>query len=138
MSPTALVPVPSSDPGRHLHAHWPLPFAEALPVLRDRITANGLLELGLVDTTRILMGAGLAIPQIRQLLAFHPRFMRRILETDSAGLVEAPLKFSIVERATSTELRCADPGQLFAPYDGLAELGRTLRESALTILDLSR
>ena len=36
--------------------------------------------------------AGLRIPPFRQVMAFHTRYMRTILERDPAAAVEAPLK----------------------------------------------
>ena len=133
-TPTVIILGDASHPTHQLQAFWPVPFTEALRRLHEAIVAHDLLELGSINTTEILHGANLAIPQIRQVLAFHPRFMRTILETDPAAIVEAPLKFTAIERPGATELRCADPARSYAPYPALVGMGETLQAIAVTVL----
>ncbi|MGQ0832053.1 MAG: DUF302 domain-containing protein [Microthrixaceae bacterium] len=100
---------PSSHPADQRSALWPLSFAPALDLLLARLSDCGLLVLGIVDTTRIMAAAGHEVPEVRQVLAFHPRFMAQVLQVDPAMAVHAPLKLTVIERNGATELRCLDP-----------------------------
>ena len=132
---TVITPARSSQPAHHLLSLWSTPFHDALGLLRDRISLAGLIELTTIDTTSVLASAGFTIPEVGQVLVFHPRFMRTILETDPAAVVEAPLKLTIIQRPTATELRCVDPAIAFAPYPGLSDLAAALHDLARTLLD---
>jgi uncharacterized protein (DUF302 family) len=120
----------SSEPGDQWVAHWPLEFAQGLELLSSRVPAVGLKVLGLIDTTAIMTAAGYPVVQVRQLLAFHPRFMAPILSRDPSMAVHAPLKFTLLQRPTTMEIRCLDPERVFsAPgFEAMGlELGQLVR-----------
>jgi hypothetical protein len=139
---------PPTQPGPHLVARWPLPFDAAVALLEERIAAQGLLPLATIDTSGVFARAGLRIPPFRQVMAFHTRFMRTILERDPAAAVEAPLKVVVRQDGTGdtgdtsdtggagpvTELRLADPAVTFAAHPTLADVGATLHDIAVALL----
>jgi len=73
------------------------------------------------DPQALLLRGGCAIGPARQILFFHPRFMVRLLAADPAALLEAPLKFGVIElSAGNVMLRWADPAAAFARYGNRA------------------
>jgi uncharacterized protein (DUF302 family) len=136
MRSTVAIAAPTRPP-HQLVATWALPFDQALALLTDRIAAQRLVLLATIDTTAVLAAAGLDVPPVRQVLTFHPRYMRTILEHDPAAAVEAPIKVTMAASAPdgrSTTLRCADPGVTFAPYPTLANLRAELHDLAAALL----
>lgn len=113
------------------------PLADVVARLRSAIEAAGLWVLHEIDPQALLRKGGYAIPGARQILFFHPRLMVRLLEADSAAILEVPLKFALLEEAGAVRLRWLDPRPAFAKYrnDGLSELGSDLASSCLAIAD---
>ena len=155
-TPSGLTQVPlgpPTQPGPHLVARWPLPFDAAVALLEERIGEQELIPLATIDTSGVFARAGLGIPPFRQVMAFHTRFMRPILERDPAAAVEAPLKVVVrqvvgddevagVSEAAGggeaagpvTELRTPDPAVTFAAYPTLADVGAALHEVVEALL----
>lgn len=108
-----------------------LPFPEVAARLRAGIEAAGLWVLHEIDPQAILLRGGYEISPARQILFFHPRLMKRLLEADAAAILEVPLKFALLEEGVGTGLRWLDPATTFARYgnDALAELGRELSQT---------
>lgn len=104
-----------------------LPFEVTLQTLRDQIAAQDMMILHEIDTQMIVKKSGLEIPPLRQLLYFHPRFMKRVLEGNPASVIEAPLKFA-VRQSESGEVHCGyvRPEYLFGRYEKMGEMGAEL------------
>ena len=106
-----------------------LAFPAVLDALRESIKSDGLWVLHEIDPQAILSRAGLVIGVARQILFFHPKLMVRLLQADPAALLEAPLKFAVMELADGTvSVRWFDPAVAFARYGNpaLAALGQEL------------
>jgi uncharacterized protein (DUF302 family) len=106
-----------------------VPMSDAVALLHEAIVGAGLCVLHEIDPQALLKRGGFAIGQARQILFFHPRFMVRILAADPAALLEAPLKFALLEKAGGRVLlRWTDPALAFARYENsqLADLGLEL------------
>lgn len=110
------------------HAAWVAgyPFEETLERLRAGIAAEALWVIAEVDPQMLLRRGGFAIPPVRQVLYFHPRYMARLLATNAAAVVEAPLKFVVMASAGGTIVRCPEPAAALGRYEGLGELGAEL------------
>ncbi|SDR12457.1 Uncharacterized conserved protein, DUF302 family [Rhizobiales bacterium GAS191] len=94
-----------------------LTVEDAVARLRNAIIADDLWVLHEIDPQAVLRRAGYAIAAARQILFFHPRFMARILAADPAALLEAPLKFAILELpGGGVSLRWLDPAVAFGRY----------------------
>jgi uncharacterized protein (DUF302 family) len=103
----------------------------AVARLRDAITANDMWVLHEIDPQMLLRKGGYAIAAARQILFFHPRLMARLLTADAAALIEAPLKFAVIELATAgVAVRWLDPEPAFTRYKHpeLTSLGAELAQ----------
>ncbi len=105
------------------------PVPDAIARLREAIEAADLWVLQEIDPQALLERGGYAIRPARQILFFHPRLMARLLAADPAALIEAPLKFAVIELPDGTvTVRWNDPDAGFARYGNraLSALGREL------------
>ena len=118
-------------------------FDEVLERLRQAIVAADLMVLHEIDPQAILARKGYGIGRARQLLFFHPRLMARLLAADPSALLEAPLKFSVIE-GTGIEgaggrvsVRWQDPMESFFRYghEDLSYLGTELDTLCTEIAD---
>jgi uncharacterized protein (DUF302 family) len=81
--------------------------------------SRGLHE---IDPQSLLKRGGCAITAACQILFFHPHYMALLLQADPAALLEAPLKFAVLELSTGDVIVCwSNPAPAF---DGLADLGK--------------
>lgn len=97
--------------------------------LKDGIEAADLWVLHEIDPKMVLGRGGFAIQEGRQILFFHPRLLARMLELDPAALLEAPVKFAVMQMGQAeTAIRWIDPTTPFARYGNaeLAKLGQNL------------
>lgn len=111
----------------------PLDFEETLAVLRANIESAEMMVLHEIDTQKIIARAGIQSPGLRQILYFHPRFMKRVLEGNPAAVVEAPLKFVVRETPGGVLVHRLSPRFLFGRYKGLSELCEELEVLAAQI-----
>lgn len=115
-----------------------LPFAELAARLRTGIEAAGLWVLHEIDPQAILLRGGYDIGAARQILFFHPRVMKRLLEADAAAILEVPLKFALLEEPDgSVRVSWISPAAAFARYGNpaLSTLGDELEQMCDTIAD---
>jgi uncharacterized protein (DUF302 family) len=90
------------------------PFAEALDLTRAAIVSNGFLIIHEINTTLIMNNAGYVIPEIRQLLFFHPTYMKSLLDVMPEAVISVPLKIVLTEtKDNTTKLMFTDPMILF-------------------------
>jgi uncharacterized protein (DUF302 family) len=108
-------------------------FEHTLDRLRQGIQAQGFLLLHEIDTQKIVKAHGVEIAGLKQLLFFHPRYIKAILAANSAGVVEAPLKFVVMEAPPSVMVRYTQPRYLFGRYTALEEIGEMLDSIVRTI-----
>jgi len=108
--------------------------------LRSAIEAAAFWVLHEIDPQLLLQRGGCAIGAARQILFFHPRYVVRLLAADPAALLEAPLKFGVLELPDGiVVVRWTDPAAAFARYGStaLADLGRELAEACEEIATAS-
>ena len=106
-----------------------LPVADIAARLREAIEAAGLWVLHEIDPQALLRRGGYAIGAARQILFFHPDRMASLLAADPSALLEAPLKFAVLELpGGAVVVRWIDPAAAFARYGNpaLADLGLDL------------
>lgn len=102
------------------------PFAETVERLKAGVAAENLWVIAEIDPQMLLRRGGYDIPPVRQILYFHPRYMARLLSTNAAAIVEAPLKFVVTASSGGAVVRYPEPAFAFARYDGMADLGAEL------------
>lgn len=105
-----------------------LDYETVLRRLRTAIQAEDMMVLAEVDAQAILARSNYEIGPTRQILFFHPRFMARLLAADTSALLEAPLKFAVIEGERGVAVRWQEPRQAFERYsaEALAALGEEL------------
>ncbi len=125
-----------STPLENICLESPFGFEETLRALRDNIVSADMMVLHEIDTQAIIAKAGVPSDGLRQLLYFHPRYMKRVLEANPAAVIEAPLKFVVRETFFGVAVHRISPRFLFARYSGLEELGEELEGVAARIATL--
>ena len=118
---------PSSEPSfQHINLSA-FSFEVTVNRLKNAIEAESLWLLHKIDPQILLKRGGFEIFATRQLLFFHPRYMKRLLAIDPNALIEAPLKFVVMQmpdglvtvRYTKVEIQ-------FNRYSGFEELTEEL------------
>jgi uncharacterized protein (DUF302 family) len=111
------------------------PFDEAINALKANIVANGFLILHEINTTEILSKHGIKINELRQLLFFHPNYMKDVLQIDPLLVNEVPLKFVIRSiKHNETSISISNPLQSMSDYKGTEALSTELLEKIMLII----
>jgi uncharacterized protein (DUF302 family) len=106
-------------------------FETTLTTLRESIGAAEMMVLHEIDTQAIIARAGISSGGLRQLLYFHPRFMKRVLDGNASAVIEAPLKFVVREvDSGGVNVHFWQPTATFGRYAGLESLGAELEPIA--------
>jgi uncharacterized protein (DUF302 family) len=106
-----------------------LPFEEVLTRLRQAIQAARLWVLHEIDPQKVLQNGGYEISPARQILFFHPDLMVRLLQSNPAALLEAPMKLAVMQQPDrSVAVRWKDPTAAFSRYGNpiLTDIGQDL------------
>ncbi len=120
-------------PQSNIQIASPHSFDETVERLRGAIVAADMMVLHEIDTQAIVRRGGIEIDGVRQLLYFHPRWMKIVVETAPDAVIEAPLKFVIRETTSGTEVNYHWPSQTFGRYAGLENMAGELDEIARQI-----
>ena len=113
------------------------PLDEVSTRLRMAIEAADLWVLHKIDPQAIVHRGEYAIGPTRQILFFHPRLMARLLEADVRALLEAPLKFVLLELPGGGVMASwQDMAAAFRRYGNpaLAVLGRELADACAQVV----
>ncbi|HEY9261620.1 DUF302 domain-containing protein [Chitinophaga sp.] len=112
------------------------PFDTVLSNAREAILHHDFLLLHEINPQAILATRQIITGKIRQLLFFHPVYMKQLLEHDPTAIIEAPLK--LVLRATdtgATMLSYHHPARQLQGYTGLEILGKELQAKMEAIVE---
>jgi len=102
-------------------------FDATVVKLKQAIEGENLMVLHEIDPQQMLRMVGMRVGGMRQILFFHPRFMKQIVETNPNGGIEPPLKLIVMERPDGTVMvRYENPEHQFGPYAGLEGLATEL------------
>ncbi|MBO9732563.1 MAG: DUF302 domain-containing protein [Chitinophaga sp.] len=102
------------------------PFEAALSQARTAIAENGFLLLHEINPQAILASQQIEIGPVRQLLFFHPVYMKQLLDRDPTAVIEVPLKLVLRATDKGTTLSYFNPVAHFEGYEGLDALGKEL------------
>lgn len=111
-------------------------------LVKDTVAAvksNGLIVVTQAGPTKAAANRGITIPGNRVIGAFNNDFAVRVLETSTAAMIEAPIRFYVTENADgSATLSYKTPSHVFAPYadqggEALAGIARELDENFASI-----
>ena len=103
-------------------------FDETVALLKQAIEGENLMVVSEINAQQMLRMVGVRTGGMRQILFFHPRYMKQIVETNRNGGIVPPLKVLVMERPDGGAMvRYVDPEHAFAPYDGLADVASELK-----------
>jgi uncharacterized protein (DUF302 family) len=103
-------------------------FDDTVDLLKQAIEAENLMVVAEVNPQQMLRMVGVRTGGMRQILFFHPRYMKQIVETNGNGGIVPPLKILVMERPDGQVMvRYHDPVRLFEAYEGLAGLADELK-----------
>lgn len=103
-------------------------FDETVARIKQSIEAENLMVLHEINPQQMLRMVGVQTGGMRQILFFHPRFMKQIVETNPNGGIVPPLKIMVMERPDGgVAVRYHDLVHLFAPYEGLDVMSTELK-----------
>ena len=102
-------------------------FDDTVSLLKGTIEGENLMVIHEVDAQRMLRMVEMQTGGIKQILFFHPRYMKRIIETNRNGAIIPPLKIVVMEMPDGKVMvRYPKPTYLFAPFDGLGDIAQEL------------
>ena len=105
-------------------------FEEVLSVVKDTILNDGFLIIQEINPQQILANHHIDTLRIRQVLFFHPEFMKEIIQHDPSAIIEAPLKYVITEiDEERTMITSYNLGTHFKGYHNLEPLVTKLKDS---------
>lgn len=115
--------------GRQVVRASRLAFDATVAELEAAVGSEDLWVVARLDPQMLLAKSGFVIRPARQLFYFHPRYMSRLLATNPAAIVEAPLKLVVLAGAAGdVTVRHPDIAAAFAAYDGMSPLATELKE----------
>ncbi len=97
----------------------------------EAVKANGLIVVTQAGPTKAAASRGITIPGNRVIGVFNNDFAVRVLETSTAAMIEAPIRFYVTENRDGTAtLSYKTPSHVFSPYvpEGGIELTKIAEE----------
>ena len=92
-------------------------YEELIGALKSAVKANGMGVVTQAGPTKAAAGRGITIPGNRVIGVFNNDFAVRVLQTSTAAMIEAPIRFYITENTDgTTTLSYKTPSHVFAPY----------------------
>ncbi len=103
-------------------------FDETVSRLKQSIEAENLMVIHEINPQRMLRMVGVRVGGMRQILFFHPRYMKQIVEANRIGGIEPPLKILVMEMPNGRVMvRYEQPEHQLSPYDGLESIAEELQ-----------
>ena len=109
-------------------------FNDTVELLTAAIEEQNLMVVKEINAQQMLKMVNKQVGGMKQLLFFHPRYMKMILEANPLGTIEPPLKIAAMERPDGkVVVKYIKPSHLFGKYDGLGDIGSELDEIVAAI-----
>ena len=104
-------------------------FDDTVDILKGAIEGENLMVIHEINAQRMLRMVDVQVGGMKQLLFFHPRYMKRILDANRNGTIVPPLKVAVMEMPNGKVMvRYPRPSHLIGPYEGLSEIAQELEE----------
>ncbi|MCH8838372.1 MAG: DUF302 domain-containing protein [Candidatus Marinimicrobia bacterium] len=114
-------------------------FTDTVELLTAAIEEQNLMVIKEIDAQKMLKMVNKKVGGMKQLLFFHPRYMKMIMEANPMGTIEPPLKIAVMERPDGQVMvKYIKPSALLGKYSGLEEIGKELDEIVTQITDSVR
>ncbi len=108
------------------------PYVQLIANLKSAVKAEGLVVVTQAGPTKAAANRGIVIPGNRVIGVFNNDYAVKILETSTAAMIEAPIRFYVTEESDGgATLSYKTPSHVFAPY--MEEGGPVLSDLASTL-----
>jgi uncharacterized protein (DUF302 family) len=102
-------------------------FDDTVDMLKGAIEAKNLMVIKEVDAQKMLRMVDVKTKGMKQLLFFHPRYMKSIMKTNKNATIEPPLKIVVMEKPDGKVMvKYIKPSYLFGRYVGMEKIGEEL------------
>ena len=109
-------------------------FNDTVELLTVAIEEQNLMVLKEINAQQMLKMVNMQVKGMKQLLFFHPRYMKKIMQANPMGSIEPPLKIAIMERPDGgVVVKYIRPSFLLGKYEGLSDIGIELDDILETI-----
>lgn len=104
-------------------------FDETINRLKDAIESENLMVIKEINAQQMLRMVGVKTKGMKQLLFFHPRYMKKIIQKNKNAGIEPPLKVLVMEKPNGKAMvKYIKPTHIFGKYAGLDGVGQELEE----------
>ena len=104
-------------------------FNDTVELLTVAIEEQNLMVIKEINAQQMLKMVNMQVQGMKQLLFFHPRYMKKIVQANPMGAIEPPLKIAVMERPDGkVVVKYIKPSYLLGKYEGLGAIGDELDE----------
>lgn len=104
-------------------------FDETVGILKDAIESENLMVIKEINVQQMLRMVGVRTKGMKQILFFHPRYMKKIFQKNKNAGIEPPMKILVMERlAGKAKVKYIKPTYLLGKYKGLESVAKELEE----------
>lgn len=102
-------------------------FDNTVEILKGAIEDQNLMVITEINAQKMLRMAGKKVNGMKQILYFHPRYMKRVMEANKMATIQIPLKIIVIEKPDKkVVLRYFMPSALLNQYEGEEEISKEL------------
>ncbi len=101
-------------------------FDDTVELIKGGIEEENLMVIHEIDAQRMLRMVEVKSGGMKQILFFHPRYMKQIIEANRNGAIVPPMKIAVMEVKGKVMVRYPKPTYLFETYDGLGDVAADL------------
>ena len=110
-------------------------FDDTVDMLKGSMAQNNLMVVHEINAQKMLRMVDVRTKGMKQILFFHPRYMKQIRALNPHATIEPPLKIAVMERPDGkVMIRYIKPTYLFGRYEGLDEIGKELESLVVEIV----
>lgn len=105
----------------------PYSFGDTINRLKEAIESENMMVIKEINAQQMLRMVGVKTNGMKQLLFFHPRFMKKIISKNKNAGIEPPLKVLVMEKPNGkVMIKYIKPTYIFQKYKGLSAVGQEL------------
>lgn len=109
-------------------------FSETVDMLKGAIEKQNLMVIYEIDGQKMLQMAGKKVGGMKQLLFFHPSYMKQVLEANEMAGIVIPLKIVVMEKDGKVMVRYFMPSTVLKPYKGTESIAKDLDAKVTKII----
>ncbi|GMT42935.1 MAG: hypothetical protein IEMM0002_1346 [bacterium] len=99
-------------------------FNDTVDMLKAAIEGENLMVIKEINAQKMLRMVGVQAKGMKQILFFHPRFMKRIMKINKHATIEPPLKIAVMEKPNGKVMvKYIKQTYIFSRYEGMEKVG---------------